>query len=59
MTVNRARVRFEQELKRMKQDPPHGIPIWPLHDDFIHFEAVLEGLENSKCSGGEFRLAIR
>jgi ubiquitin-conjugating enzyme E2 T len=58
MAVNRARVRLEQELKRMKQDPPHGIRIWPLHDDFIHFEALIEGPENSDYSGGEFRLTI-
>jgi ubiquitin-conjugating enzyme E2 T len=51
-------LRVQQELKRMSQDPPHGIGMWSVSDNLDTLEAQIEGPEDSPFAAGEFRLQI-
>ena len=58
MSVQRNKLRVEQELKRMNQDPPSGISLWPIDGQLDNLEATIEGPEGTPYFGGEFHLSV-
>jgi ubiquitin-conjugating enzyme E2 G2 len=51
--------RLLKEYKQLVEDAPEGIHAGPMHeDDFLHWECLLDGPENSLYEGGIFRAVL-